>query len=100
MIRSNCATVGVPSLDAANANEAVTIYPNPFSTSTTIMINDASQINNCEFKMYNVLGVEVMNKIITKQTTTLETSFPSVIYFYKVIGNGKTVQSGKLISQQ
>jgi hypothetical protein len=46
------------------------------------------------------LGKEVINKTITKQLTTLETSnLPSGIYFYKVIGNDKIIQSGKLISQ-
>jgi hypothetical protein len=100
MIPSNCATtVGVPSIDAKN--DAITIYPNPFITSTTIMINDASQINKAELRMYNVLGKEVMNIIITRQATTFKTSnLPSGIYFYKVTGNGKVIQSGKLISKQ
>lgn len=101
MIPSNCAPVSVPSLDAANTNEAVTIYPNPFSTSITIMINDAAQINSYEMRIYNVLGAEVMNTTLTKQLTTLETSnLPSGIYFYKITGNNKTIQSGKLVSQQ
>jgi len=101
VIPSNCENVSVPSIDAANANEAVTIYPNPFITSTTIMINDASQIKEVELRMYNVLGEEVMNTTLTKHLTILETSnLPSGIYFYQVIGNDKTIQSGKLISQQ
>jgi hypothetical protein len=100
MIPSNCAPVSVPSLDAANTNEAVTIYPNPFSTSITIMINDASQIKEVELRMYNVLGKEVMNTTLTKQLTTLETSnLPSGIYFYKITGKNKIIQSGRLISQ-
>ncbi|MFA6924819.1 MAG: ice-binding family protein [Bacteroidales bacterium] len=97
---TGCSSTGIASYNNGNT-ETVTIAPNPFSTSTTIMINDASQINNCIFKMYNVLGEEVMNANITKQITTLETSnLPSGIYFYKIIGNNKTIQSGKLVSQQ
>jgi len=81
--------------------KAVTFYPNPFTTSIDIMINDGSQINKVELRVYNVLGKEVINTIITKQITTLKTSnLPSGIYLYKVIGNNKTIQSGKLISQQ
>ncbi|NTW31205.1 MAG: DUF3494 domain-containing protein, partial [Bacteroidetes bacterium] len=85
------------------------IYPNPFGKSITIIIYDTSQRNNVELRIYNVLGKEVMNTTISKQTTTLETSnLPSGIYFYKlilngaegVIGNDKIIQSGKLISQQ
>ena len=98
MIPSNCATVGVENLDITN--KAVAIYPNPFNASTTITINDALQINNCELVICNVFGEEVMNTVITKQVTNLETNFPSGIYFYKVIGKNKIVQSGRLISQQ
>jgi len=94
-------TTGIFSFDAGSTNETVTIYPNPFTTSIHIMINDVSQISNCELRIYNILGKEVINKTVTKQLTTLETSdLPSGIYFYKVIGNDKSIQSGKLISQQ
>ena len=84
------------------ANKVATIYPNPFSTSTAININDALQINNCELKIYNVFGAEVMSLLVTQQLTTLETSnFPSGVYFYKIVNsNNKTIQSGKLIAQQ
>jgi len=89
---------GIGSVDAGKANGAVTIYPNPFSTSTTIMINDASQNIKCELRIYNILGKEVSNTTITKQLTTLQTSsLPSGIYFYKLIGNNNIIQSGKLI---
>ncbi len=98
MIPSNCATLGVTALD--ETNKIVSIYPNPFNTSTKIVINDIFQINNCEFRMYNALGEEVINNMLSTQITTLETSaLPAGIYFYKVISNSKTVQSGKLTSQ-
>ena len=92
---------GISSKDAGNIKEAITIYPNPFSASTSIMINDASLINKSEMRVYNVLGAEVMYTIITEQLTTLETSdLPSGIYFYKLVSNNNTIQSGRLISQQ
>jgi hypothetical protein len=100
MIPSNCGTLGVPVLDVANADEVVTIYPNPFMKSINILINDGSQINKGELKIYNVLGEEVINSTLTKQLTILETGMlSSGIYFYKVIENEKTIQSGRLISQ-
>jgi len=96
-----CIPIGISSFNTGNTNETVTIAPNPFSTSTTVVINDVSQINNCELRIYNVMGVEVMNTTLTKQLTTLETRFlPSGIYFYKITGKNKTIQSGKLVSQQ
>jgi len=101
MIPSNCATVGIPSPDETNTNEAFTIYPNPFLTSMTIMINDASLIKEIKFRMYNILGEEVMNTIISKQLTTLKTgNLPSGIYFYKLSDNNRTIQIGRLVSEQ
>ncbi len=98
-IPSSCsAPTGIPSLDA---NEVVTIYPNPFSTSTTIIINDASEMKKAELRVYNVLGEVVLITTITKQATTLGTSdLTSGIYFYKIISNNKTIQSGRLVSKQ
>jgi hypothetical protein len=100
MIPSDCASVGIQSFNGST-DEVAKIYPNPFTTSVAITINDMSKMNNCELRIYNVLGTEVMNTSVTKQSTTLETdNLPSGIYFYKIITNNKTVQSGRLISQQ
>jgi hypothetical protein len=82
-------------------SQGVTIYPNPFSTFAAITINDASQINNYELRIYNVLGTVVMNTILTEQNTAIETSIlPAGIYSYNILKNDKNIQSGKLISQQ
>jgi hypothetical protein len=99
MIPGDCSTLGIASGETTTTG-AATIYPNPFSTSTTIVINDKVQLNHCEIKIYNVLGEEVMNTNITGETTTIETgNLVSGIYFYTLVNNGKTVQSGKLVSQ-
>jgi hypothetical protein len=98
-IPSNCGSVGVSDSDAPESS--VSIYPNPFSTSATIRVNDDSQIPGLEFRMYNVLGKEVMSAMLTDQLTTLVTSsLSSGIYFYAVTRNKQTVQSGRLVSQQ
>ncbi|MEO6302376.1 MAG: ice-binding family protein, partial [Bacteroidia bacterium] len=52
---SNCINVGIPSYDAANA-AGIKIYPNPFTTSIEVNINEASTINKCDFILYNTLG--------------------------------------------
>jgi hypothetical protein len=94
-----CIGMGIASHELTTT-DAVSIYPNPFSTFTNVVINDASQINNCEFRMYNVLGEEVMATTITKQTSTLQMgNLPAGIYFYTITNNSKTIQSGRLISQ-
>ena len=97
---SNCATVGIPTYEANNTNEAITIYPNPFNGYATLMIIDASQIIDSELRIYNALGEEVMNTTVNKQATVINTSnLTSGIYFYKLIRSGKTIQTGKLVSQ-
>jgi len=84
----------------STSEDKVVFYPNPFNISTTLMINDASQNNKWELRIYNVLGKEVLNMTIRQQSTVLKTNIlPSGLYFYKVIGNDKTIQSGKLISK-
>lgn len=99
-VPSSCIVVSIPNNDNAYLNEPATIYPNPFSKYATLKINESSFINNAELRIFNILGTEVLSIDITKQLTTLNTSnLSSGIYFYKVISNNKTIQTGKLISQ-
>ncbi|MEO6883338.1 MAG: ice-binding family protein [Bacteroidia bacterium] len=92
-----CTATGVPVVDK---KELISVFPNPFSNQINIK-NNSTQINKCEFIMYNVLGVEVMNTLINNSNTIIGTnSLPSGIYFYKVIQDNTVIQSGKLISLQ
>jgi len=79
----------------------VSIYPNPSKTSINIDIIDSSKIKNAELKLYDALGAVIVNTTLTNMKTTISTSkFTTGIYFYKVLDNDKTIQSGKLIFQQ
>lgn len=90
-------TTGIASDEASNV---ATIYPNPFTNQLNIALN-ASQVGKYELRIFNVLGSEVMNKIITDQTTIIGmNNFTAGIYFYNLVSNNKIIQSGKLISQQ
>lgn len=94
-----CLTTGISDVDPAD-EAAVTIYPNPFTSSVTVVINDAMQAGNYEWRMFNVLGAEVMHASLTKQTTVLEgNGLPAGIYSYQVMNNEGTVQSGRLVVQ-
>jgi hypothetical protein len=99
-IPSPCTVTEVAAIDE-NTNEAITIYPNPFRSYTSVTVNTISQYTNCELRIYNVAGEEVLKTIITKTETTIGTgNLPSGIYLYQLIGDNKIIQSGKLISQQ
>ncbi len=83
-----------------NLEKGVSIYPNPFTSSLNITINDASRTNIFELRIYNILGTEILSSFISDQVTTLETGkLASGVYFYKVVSKNRTIQSGKLISQ-
>jgi hypothetical protein len=100
-IPANCGSLGIENLTSQNLDQAVTIYPNPFHSSATILLNSSANITEAQFTMYNVLGEEVSNVIITKQTTMLETGkLAPGIYFYRVVSNNQVIQTGKLISQK
>jgi hypothetical protein len=99
VIPTTCSVTGIASFNTSTTT--VGMYPNPFANSIVISVNNASETNNNNLRIYDVLGAEVMNIIITKQTTTIETNhLPSGVYFYKVIDKSGAVHSGKLISQQ
>ena len=97
---SLCPTA-IASIDAGVATTSITFSPNPFRTTINITVNDISLVNNCDVSIYNILGKEMMSAHITRQFSTMETSdLPSGVYIYKVIGNGTTIQSGRLISSK
>jgi len=100
-IPSNGISTGIASINTKNSDVEISIAPNPFGSYTTVIIKNDSKINTCDLKIYNTLGKEVMNTIVTKQGTNIDMNkLQSGIYFYKVIDDNKTIQSGKLISQQ
>lgn len=94
---TNCASVGIAE---SMINETVSIYPNPFSGSITVFVNEASPTGTAEIRIYSALGKMISNTKLTQQETTLATSaLPAGIYFYTISTNTKQVQSGKLVSQ-
>ncbi|MEP7170077.1 MAG: ice-binding family protein [Bacteroidota bacterium] len=94
-----CTPTGIASLHAENPNEIIRFYPNPFTTSILVTLNDEPRIN-VELRIYNVLGNLVITKSMTSKTTELKVNFASGIYFYRITGNNKLIGSGKLVSQQ
>ena len=93
-------TTGINTTEEGNTLNAVNIYPNPFNTFTTIELTNPILPSDCEVRIYNVMGSEVMHTHLNQQSTKIETSnLPAGIYLYRIIGSGKIIQSGRLISQ-
>ncbi|MEI7596134.1 MAG: ice-binding family protein [Bacteroidota bacterium] len=83
------------------STELVSIYPNPFCSTTNILLNDAALLNNSEFRMFDMQGIEVMKISLVNPLTVIKTgNLSSGIYSYAIITSSKIVQSGKLIAKQ
>jgi len=94
-------TAAIENVGSQNPDIELIVAPNPFGTFTTINLKDDSKFINCNFSIYNTVGVEVMSSIVTKQVITLDTSMLHAgVYFYRLSDKNKIIQSGKLISQK
>jgi hypothetical protein len=97
-IPGNCSTIGLE--NNTNEQNIATIFPNPSTGYFNIQINPASTFTHGEVRIYNAMGIEMMNgKTLQPYTTIQTTEWTHGIYFYKIISNQKTVQSGTLIVQ-
>lgn len=98
MIPGTCSSITVRAHDVLG--DAVSVYPNPFKNSIAVTVNNVLQYQTPELIIYNMVGKNVMNVHLTQERTVLDNvTFSSGMYFYSIISNGKTVQSGKLIAQ-
>jgi hypothetical protein len=94
-----CPITGLTEFNGGSGND-VNIYPNPFNAKLSIILRDASALNNCELSLYSLSGAQVFTAIITKQPVTFEpANLPAGTYVYRVTSNNKTIQSGKLIAE-
>ena len=81
------------------AEASVTVYPNPFSSQTTIGISNAEKIGNAHLKIFDVLGQEVLNMTFgNEQVISIDRgNLKSGIYFYEVSDGNKMIGKGKMV---
>lgn len=75
-------------------NEAVKVYPNPFSDELIIENNGA--IDNLNFEIYNAMGQVVFKGDLVEKTIIKTGSFTPGVYLLK-LGNSKTTEFRKII---
>lgn len=76
----------------------ITIYPNPFTTTATIVI--PSETRNLTFTLYDVLGQEVFKQqILNPKSQILNPNLSNGIYFYQISDKEKNISRGKLVKQ-
>lgn len=73
------------------------IFPNPAIGYVTVQLT----VNDPEPKYFELVdpsGIVVLTKQLTGNTTTMNVSaFGAGVYYYRIVGSGKVLQSGKII---
>ncbi len=89
----------------SNANAGVYVYPNPFTEEINISVLSANKYEKISAHVYNSYG-QLVKSIPNSKTSQVYSqkidlnNLPSGIYFVKVIGNGKIINTKKLIKRQ
>ncbi|MCX6312601.1 MAG: T9SS type A sorting domain-containing protein [Bacteroidetes bacterium] len=88
-------------LQQINPQNAISVFPNPFSVSATVELLGDIFNQKDHFILYDVAGKEVMNVVPdTTEFTIQRNDLPSGIYFYSLTGNeNETLARGKIIIQ-
>jgi hypothetical protein len=75
-------------------------FPNPFSQSTTIMLNSGDPIAEAEFRLFDLRGKEVRHEIFHNPSSSgiviNRADLPGGVYFY-TIKAGNSHSNGKLV---
>ncbi|MGZ4116495.1 MAG: DUF7619 domain-containing protein [Bacteroidia bacterium] len=86
-------------IETATTNNAVKVYPNPFTDNTTFVIESDKLNETYSFELADVLGKKVrsMSGISEKQFQVSRSGLQNGIYFYKIYSSESIVGIGKLI---
>jgi hypothetical protein len=85
-------------IDNPVAPNAISVFPNPFTTAATVEIDPLLIDGNTTFVLYDMLGNEVMKSAITSGKTEIEKgSLAAGVYMYKVFSAKGMIGNGKLI---
>ncbi|MCF8370366.1 MAG: T9SS type A sorting domain-containing protein [Bacteroidales bacterium] len=95
----NPSSIGIANLQENEIR--VEIFPNPFSESTTITINNFDQKDNLSLKLFVITGKEILSFPVSQKTFTLmKNSLPSGMYFYHIVNDRQEINySGKIVIQ-
>lgn len=98
-IACDTSIISYPTSINENISDAgIKIFPNPFSTSATIILNSEFRIENAELKMYDMLGREVFkSSIINNKLSISRGSLQNGMYFYRVMSDTGMIAAGKIL---
>ncbi len=91
-------TVAVTNTQALNQLTGIEIFPNPSDDFINIELENINE--DLQFVIVDVTGKIILQKMITKSNTRINTSdLLSGMYFYKITSNSGKTKSGKLLIQ-
>ena len=94
---STSATITILGIDDYYLSSLIDIYPNPFSESAVIHIDDAQLIPS-ELKIYDLLGKEVKSyRIQNAEEKIYRNNLSSGLYYYRLLQKEQIVGIGKLM---
>lgn len=84
--------------DWQNSN-AISIFPNPMNTTTTIKVDPSIKIKNAELKILDVMGrtVKVISSLQNNEFTFEREKLSNGIYFYQLTQENEIIAKGKLV---
>jgi len=95
-IDSTQITVG--SKEIIKDENGISIYPNPFTSTTTITFSEEQK--NTSLKITDVIGQTILQSTITNQQYTIDmSSFAKGIYFVSIQDENKNIINRKIIKQ-
>lgn len=81
-----------------NLQSAITVFPNPTSNEVNITHNLSLENGKVTFKVYNMLGVDVLNENLTSANNEVKiNNLKSGVYFYTITQNNQTIKTDKLM---
>jgi hypothetical protein len=76
---------------------ALSVFPNPVNTQLNVVLENAEN-KSLNFKLYNVVGKEVLNVVLANGTNMVNTAELSEgVYFYSLLNSKDVLETKKLV---
>jgi hypothetical protein len=77
-------------------NPSVLPYPNPVSEKLLIKFSEGFDKNNCAFKLFDLLGKEILNTHLSEEINFDRKNISSGLYIYRITDGNQILSQGKL----
>ena len=94
----HCSTVAI-GINNLHSSGLVSIYPNPFTSQTTIEISASIKVENAVLRVFDVLGEEMLSANFGSDQKIIlnKGKLNSGVYFYEVSEKSKIISTGKIL---